>query len=111
MYVNFFNGSEKSKVEFRIADGPWQSLTHTREIDPKFQRVFEREAALLAQAEAQKAPAPFRALPKPKASSHLWKGMLPGDVSEGTHAIEVRAVDDFGHESTSSRVIRVRAAN
>lgn len=107
VFVNFFNGSAKSTVEFRVGAGPWQAMAHTREIDPKLQRTFEREEAILNRAKEQKAPAPWRPMSKPKASSHLWKAPLPAGVGAGTHQIEVRATDDFGRTHTDRRVLRV----
>lgn len=107
LYVNFFNGSQKSQVEFRVGDSEWRMMTHVREIDPKYQRVFDREDAILAQAKKLEAEVPFRALPKPKASSHLWKADLPANLPAGTHAIDVRAMDDFGREHTGRRIIRI----
>jgi hypothetical protein len=99
--ANVFNGSQNSVVEMRIGDGEWQTMKHTRAIDPKYQRTFDREAALLAKNEA------WRALPEPDPSSHLWRLSLPANVPVGTHAIEVRATDDWDRTFTATRIVRV----
>ncbi|REK05419.1 MAG: metallophosphoesterase [Planctomycetota bacterium] len=104
VYVNVFNGSERSKVEMSFEGGDWVAMQHTREIDPKFQEVYDAEAAVL-----EKAPN-FRQLAKPKASSHLWKAKLPAELPVGVGLLRVRATDANGKQYTSARVIRVREA-
>jgi len=101
VYVNVFNGSEKSTVELKLGDSDWTTMEKTRELDPKFRRTYETEAAIL------EAGGKFRKLPKPKASSHLWKVNLPAGVPAGTHAIQIRATDHWGRTFEDRRVIRV----
>ncbi|MEX0676455.1 MAG: calcineurin-like phosphoesterase family protein [Pirellulales bacterium] len=101
VYVNVFNGSERSKVEMSLEGGDWIKMRHTREIDPKYQAVFDAEAAVL-----EKSPS-FRQLPKPKDSSHLWKAALPTAASAGTKMLRLRATDANGKTYTAGRVIRV----
>ena len=100
--ANFFNGSEHSVVEMRVDDGAWRPMEHARTFDPKYQRHFDREAAVL---ETKKEA--WRGMAKPKPSTHLWQGALPGDLRTGTHKIEVRATDDWDRTFTEARVLRV----
>jgi hypothetical protein len=102
VHVNFFNGSERSRLEMRIEGGPWQTMEHVRAVDPKLQRTFEREAALL---DLKKDA--WRALSKPKPSTHLWKGVLNLPLPEGSPAIEIRATDHWGRVYEDRRIIRV----
>ena len=104
VYVNLFNGSERSKVEMALGEGSWTPMTHTREVDPRYEQVVKAEAAILA-----KSPA-FRELPKPKSSSHLWKATLPATAAEGSLLLRIRATDVNGDMHTDQRVIRVQAA-
>jgi hypothetical protein len=104
VYVNVFNGSERSKVEMSLADGPWVELVQTREKDPQYEAVFKAEEAVLATTPA------WRKLPEAKPSGHLWKGMLPGKAPAGANLIRVRATDANGDRHTSARVIRISAA-
>jgi hypothetical protein len=104
VYVNVFNGSERSKVELSWDGATWTPMQHTREIDPKYQAVFDAEAAVLAAAKK------FRQLPEPKESSHLWKAPLPSQATAGTHVLRVRATDANGDVHQDQRVIRVRGA-
>ena len=101
VYVNVFNGSERSHVEFRIADGEWTTMSQVNEVDPNFQQTYDREAAIL-----EGTPA-FRKLPRPRASGHLWKAALPAEIPLGTQRIAIRAMDYRGRELTGNRVIRV----
>lgn len=84
LYVNVFDGSALSTVEYRI-DGrqPWMRLDRTREADPSF--VARKKAE-----EANPAPIPpYRKMSDPIASPHLWKAPLP-TLGAGEHRIEVR---------------------
>ena len=100
VYVNVFNGGTRSTVEMRVG-GEWAAMTHTREVDPLLQQVYDRELAV------NEKPAPWRQISKPKASTHLWKLPLPEDLQPGSHLIEVRTTDMFGKSFQSRRIIRV----
>lgn len=102
VYVNFFNGDEHSNVSLRIAGGDWMIMDHVREADPKYVRTFEKENLVLQRDEEA-----WRRLPKPKASSHLWKAMLPANLATGAQLIEVKAVDRHGRVFEDRRIVRV----
>ena len=103
--ANIFNGSERSKVDLQIGkSGDWIPMKHSRQIDPSYQAVFDREAAILEKA------AKWRKLNAPALSTHVWIATLPTDIGPGTHLLKVRARDMFGREHSSQRVIRVVAA-
>jgi len=99
--VNVFNGSEKTTVEIRLQDGEWRRMTKVNVIDPKLQRVYDRELKVLAGSKA------WRELTAPKPSSHLWQINLPSDLSAGTHSLTVRATDHQGRISRGNRILRV----
>lgn len=87
LYVNVFDGSERSTVEYRIGGrGGWTALWQVREPDPSY---VARQAA-----ENANPPAipPFRKMSDPINSPHLWKGPLPA-LSPGEHRVEVRTRD------------------
>jgi hypothetical protein len=107
VYVDLFNGSERSKVELSLDGEQWTTLEHTREIEPAQKAVYEREAAILA-----KTPDAFRQQPRPKPSTHLWKGNLPTqtELKPGIHLIRVRATDVNGKLHKSQRVLRILEA-
>jgi hypothetical protein len=101
IYVNVFNGSERSKVEMRLGkDGPWTLMQRKVMNDPEF-------AALSAAGRADKNKS-WRDLPAPKASPHLWHAMLPKDPQPGTHMLQIRTVDMNGRTYHGRRVLRVK---
>lgn len=101
LYANVFNGSEKTKVEFRTSHHKdWTEITRSEELDPTYVGLFM----------ASKSPpagAMWRALPTPRPSFHLWKTELPKDLPVGTHLIDVRATLQDGTIHTGRRVIRI----
>jgi len=106
VFVNVFNGSEKSKVEIQVADSDWLAMERVVQADPGLQAVFEAEEALLA----TQTPKPFTVIKKPKGSTHLWKATLPTGLAAGTHLIRIRAIDMHGRPNAASRVLRVAPA-
>ena len=102
VFANVFNGDEHTNVEMKIGDGDWNAMRKVREIDPRLQSVFDREAAVL-----KKDDSAFRGLSKPRLSGHLWRATLPTPVKPGTHFIEVRATKRNGQTYRGRRVIRI----
>ena len=101
IYVNFFNGSERSKLEMRLGhQGDWVKMERIVAADPAFLAVLDRERSLKDKK--------FRALPKPKASTHLWRSKLPKSSHIGTHLLSVRATDMSGRVFYARRVIRLK---
>ncbi len=103
VYVNVFNGSERSKVEMQVGEADWIEMQRVVQADPGLQAVYEAEAALLATQDSK----PFTVIKKPKGSTHLWKAKLPHSLSVGTHLIRVRTTDMHGRSYKASRVIRL----
>lgn len=105
IYVNVFNGSERSQVEMRIGEtDSWTTMEHTLDIDPQLQRVYDAEEKVIGD------PVNWLKMSKPKNSTHLWKASLPRDTVPGTHLIEVRETDMHGRAISSQRVIRIAPA-
>jgi hypothetical protein len=103
IFVNVFNGSERSKVEMKVGHLDWIEMKRVKEDDPGLQAVHDAEVALL-ETQASK---PFSLIKKPKPSTHLWKAHLSDSLSVGTHLIRVRTTDMHGRSYTGSRVIRL----
>jgi len=100
VYVNLFNGADNSVVEMRMNNrGPWLALEKVLEPDPTFVAQREREGT--------NAVAPWRLLPKPIASPHLWKGVLPANLPPGTHYLCVQGRDVNGKIHPAMRAITV----
>lgn len=100
IYVNFFNGSEKCTLYFRVGDGEWAEMQKIIEPDPVFSGVrykWDTSAELL------KGIRPSN----PVNSMHLWKTRVPSNLPTGEHVIEIRAVDMFGREFLDTKTYRI----
>ncbi|MBL9137128.1 MAG: calcineurin-like phosphoesterase family protein [Verrucomicrobiales bacterium] len=101
LYVNVYDGSERSRVEFRVGGkGRWLPMSKALEFDPSF---VARKAA-----EEANPPAipPYRKMGDPMRSPHLWKGELPR-LDPGEHAVEVRTRDLHGRVFRQAATWRV----
>ncbi len=99
VYVNVFNGSEKSKVRMKVGAGGWITLKKVLEEDPHYVQTRNREIAANPKGGGQ--------LSGPIKSGHLWKGELPVDLPVGSHEIKVEATDAYDRMHLGSRLIRV----
>ncbi len=99
--VNFYNGSEDAKVEYRIGEGDWRTLRKMDTVDPQY--AYNRLSV-----DQTSNPPNRKTLPYPVNSSHLWTARLPTNLDPGTHVVEVKVTDRFGRvfaDSTSYRII------
>lgn len=86
--VNVFAGSERSVVRFRLdRRGAWTPMQKVNRPDPWYAALYARDRGLTS---------PYRPLPAPTNSTHLWEGQLPDDLAAGPHLIEVETTDMFG---------------
>ena len=99
VYVNVFNGSEKSKVRMKVGDGEWTEMEKVLEPDPHYVETRNREIETNPDGSQ---------LNGPIASGHLWKTQLPTGLSLGNYLIEVEATDAYGRMHKGNRIIRVR---
>lgn len=100
VYVNFFQGSERSTVEFRVENGDWRPMRKVNEQDPivSLRRVeWDTSERLLEGARPS----------NPVLSKHLWKARLPTDLPLGEQVIEVRATDMFGRTFHGRHTYRI----
>jgi hypothetical protein len=125
--VNVFNGSERTRVEMRLAvGGDADAVAAAREVDGKGEPLeldeavgigdwipLQREARAdpfyldAIERDLRRNPRPRFFLPPAIDSPHLWVGTLPANPPVGTHAIEVRAIDDHGELAHARRLIRI----
>ena len=103
IYVNVFNGSERSKVEMRLGKtGEWITMDRTVINDPGFEKLCATEGAIKDK--------PWRDLPAPKQCPHLWHAKLPDEPPVGVHRLHIRTTDMHGRTYHGNRVIRIKAA-
>lgn len=90
--VNVFNGSSKTKVEFRVGTGGgWTPMTLSPQPDPLYAKIVELDQTQVR----------GRGLNRPEVSSHIWEARLPAALPVGAHWLEVRATDMFGQVDVS----------
>lgn len=97
--VNVFGGSERSKVEMRVGNGEWTEMKRVRKPDPEYVAMVERD---------KNNQRPFRALPAPIDSPHLWQGFLPRGLDKGMIPVHVRTTDMFGQASFATRGVLIQ---
>ena len=99
-WVNVYNGSSKSKVEFAVDDAnDWETIVQTVSPDPNFTRMHKLESQVQPPIEPK--------LKKPKNSAHLWKGTVPGSLKTGTHLLRIRTTDMHDRVFYGQRSFRV----
>lgn len=101
IYANFYMGSEKDVVEFRIGNGKWKPMSRVNELDPTF--VAKRVAWDMTE-ELWDGRKPGN----PAISTHLWKvNVANSKLKKGVHTIEVKGTDMFGRTFTEQTSLRV----
>lgn len=100
--ANFFMGSKKDTVEYRIDGGEWKPMQYDEEVDPNF-------AISVYQWNSTKALLQGRRPSNPENSKHIWTAPF-GKLELGTHKVEVRGTDMYGKTSTASEVFEVKPA-
>lgn len=114
--VNFFNGSEQSKLEYRIKGvSGWTAMEKVDKYDPYYLKIDQRwkrfkEIKLREKwqetADPEETP-PGSPMPAPRISTHLWEANIGSNFPVGRHVIEVRAKDRYGRVFTDVSTLRV----
>lgn len=99
LVANVYNGSPRTRVEFRAGDGPWLPMARVEREDPTY--------AALKALEASETPPPGAKLPKAVKCPHLWAAPLPAQMPPGTQRLQVRATDHWGRSVSGWRLLRV----
>lgn len=100
IYVNFFIGSEKDSVMYRVDQGDWKPMKNIKAQDPAYEvSLYEWDLSdeLLAGRRGSNAIE----------STHLWYARIPTKLDVGNHTIEIQATDMFGNSYTQKSSYRV----
>lgn len=100
IYVNYFMGSSKDSVFYRINKGEWKTINLVKDYDPNYvKQIFDWDLAeeLL----------PGRRSSNAVISTHLWRGSIPTNLETGKHKIEVKVIDMFGRTFTQKSKYRL----
>jgi hypothetical protein len=103
VFANVFMALPDARVEFRVADGPWQPMQRVPGPDPRLMAENRRDD----EAEALRG---FDRSPEADVSTHLWRGTLPTDLPAGEHLIQVRTTDPWRGELTAQTRYRLDEA-
>ncbi|KQO51679.1 calcineurin-like phosphoesterase C-terminal domain-containing protein [Methylobacterium sp. Leaf85] len=95
LVVNVFDGGPRTRVRYRIDDGPAVEMVRTRRPDPFVAEVFLRY------------PEAKKPWVKAEPSSHIWVARLGGDIPAGSHRITVEVRDEYGRPFSSAMVLEV----
>ncbi len=102
LYANFYQGSDRDSLQFRIDGGSWRSMQRVEEPDPVMSGVRYRW-------DTANKPLTGTRPSTPVVSTHLWRARLSGKLTVGEHSIEVQAKDAYGRTFTASTALRVVA--
>src|SRR5690606_9528298 len=100
IFANFFMGHHGNTVEYRVDGGEWRRMAPVQSADPAYLALvhpWDNSDELLP------GKRPTDAVP----SAHVWRATIPTDLEVGTHAIEVRATDDYGNTFTQTSSYRI----
>lgn len=99
--ANVFAASEESRCRLRVGERPWVEMERVTLADPNYLAEKEREETLPGHT--------WTNLPAPHTTPHMYRAMLPTDLTPGSHSIEIRTVQRDGREFINQRIIRVEA--
>ncbi|MDW3192904.1 MAG: calcineurin-like phosphoesterase family protein [Cytophagales bacterium] len=115
--VNFFNGSEQSKLFYRVKGlTDWQPMKKVEKDDPYFALLGKRwqkfdkinfKAQWNADNTVDLPKLGVWDLPEPEPSTHLWEANIGTNWPAGRHVIEVKAEDRYGRTFTAYHMMRV----
>lgn len=89
IFANFYMGSEKDSVYYRVDDDKWQPMTYAPDKAPSYLHTLDEwdyADTLLS----GRRPGPA------SVCQHLWMAPIPVKKKAGEHTIEVKATDIFG---------------
>ena len=100
IYANFFMGTAKDTVEYRIDQGDWKTMSYIEDYDPAY-------TSLVYEWDTTTELIPGKRSSNPIKSNHLWRGSIPTKLDLGVHKIEVKATDMFGNQYSQTSSYRL----
>ena len=99
--VNFYQGSPRDSIFFRIGEGEWKALNYTPGPDPVISKVHHDWDYNYSLPEGKRPSFPV-------SSTHLWSARLPNNLDPGQHEVEVMAKDFMGRTYTEKATYIIR---
>lgn len=85
LFVNFFQGSERDSVFFRIQESKWLPMHYTLEPDPTMTGIRYQWDTAVELPEGRRPS-------NPSICKHLWKARFPRNLKPGLHTIEIKVL-------------------
>lgn len=99
--ANFFMGSKKDKLQYRIDGGKWQDMDYTETVDPSFaQSVYKWDMTDKL--------FPGRRPSNPEDAKHIWVAGFGNKLTLGKHKVEVKAEDMYCNQFYASEEFDVQ---
>ena len=99
--VNFYQGSHRDSLFFRVDEGDWQAMRYAPSYDPVILKAHHEWDYQYYPPEEKRPSLPIN-------STHIWRARIPNHLGSGKHTIEVKAKDFLGRNYTekTSYIIR-----
>ncbi len=98
--ANFFMGSKKDELLYRIDSGEWKKMQYTETFDPDYiSSVLEWDY----NPELLQGKRPNN----PDNSRHIWIAGFPRDLQKGNHTVEIKVTDRYGNAHTAKEEFKV----
>jgi hypothetical protein len=91
--ANFFIGSSRDSVFYRINNGTWSKMTYRKDYDLAYMREYQDWDFTHKPFAGSRPSAPIPC-------NHIWFGTIPTRLEPGQHTIEIKAHDMFGRVFT-----------
>ena len=84
IYANVFMGMSTTPVEYRVDVSEWKPMVKVEALDPSVSEIN------IADARSEHLRG-YDLMSEATVSKHLWRGVLPTNLAQGVHRVEVRA--------------------
>jgi len=96
--ANVFGGSDSTLVSIQVDGGQPFRMEKSRMVSPNVSRIYA-----LSREKVYPTAYSRRAALRKQPSYHVWKALLPGNLTPGIHTIRISAKDHFGFEAEGAR--------
>lgn len=99
--VNFYQGSRRDSLFFRVNEEEWQPMRYAPSFDPVITKVQHDWDYYYSLPEGRRPSHPI-------ISTHIWRSRIPNHLEPGEHILEVKAVDFMGRTYTNKTTYVIR---
>lgn len=99
--VNFFQGSKRDSLFFRVNDEDWRPMRYAPSHDPAILKVQHNWDYQHMLPEGKRPSFPTN-------STHIWRARIPNHFEPGEHTLEVKAKDFLGRTHTGKTTYIIR---